>query len=75
MREIIEAEQQASDTESRSRPQWRKNSKRKCETLSNSEDDPYTSSETSNSESGSDHDVTEITAEEVGFVLPHFPLC
>jgi hypothetical protein len=74
MREIIEAEQQLSDTESRPRPQRKKNSKRKCEMLSDSEDEPYTSSGTSDSESGSEHDITEITAEEVGFVPPHFQL-
>jgi hypothetical protein len=69
MQEIIEVEQESNNSESHSRLWQRKNGKHKHDILSDSKDEPYTSSKTSNLESGSNHDITKVIAEEVGSVI------
>jgi hypothetical protein len=67
MQEIIKAEQDPNDSESCPKSWRRKNNKWKHETLSDSDDEAYTSSETSDLESGGDDDTATIIAEEVRF--------
>lgn len=68
MQEIIRAEQECDETDSRPPPRQRKHSKRKREVFSDPEDKPYASTVASGSDSESDSSsIPEIAPDEVCF--------